>query len=254
MNVAIKNIVIGEGKPKICVPVVEKQYDAILNRLQELDTMDFDLIELRIDFFENVTDLHIVSQLFQDIKNLQIKKPVILTCRSLKEGGEVQLEDQEYYDLYQRAIQSEAFDIYDVELNVGTNKAIEFKTLIHEAGKLMLMSNHDFNRTPEIDTLLQRFDLMESFDADIYKIAVMPEDLRDVLTLLELTTIAKEKYHQPIVTMSMSKLGFMTRLVGEQFGSSITFGMVGEASAPGQVHYQDLQTILDIFHKSTQEA
>ena len=49
--------------------------------------------------------------------------------------------------------------------------------------------------------------------------------------------------------MSMSSIGLTSRLVGEQFGSAITFASVGKASAPGQIDYQELNQMLDIIHK-----
>ena len=52
----------------------------------------------------------------------------------------------------------------------------------------------------------------------------------------------------------MSPLGLTTRLVGEQFGSAITFGCVGKSSAPGQINYQELNQILQLIHKNVQEA
>lgn len=251
MSVKVKNIIIGEGKPKICVPVVENNDQDILTKLKELDKLDIDLIELRIDFYKNIEDNEAVFQLFQAIKQLNMKKAILLTYRSLNEGGEIELNSQQYLTLYQRAIESDAFDIYDVELSAGTNMIIELKTIIHDAGKCVLMSSHNFDKTPEIESLMQKFKIMDSFDADILKIAVMPEDLQDVINLLEFTIRANEEYrNKPIVTMSMSNLGLVSRLIGEQFGSSITFGCVGKTSAPGQIDYNDLNSILEIIHNS----
>ena len=48
--------------------------------------------------------------------------------------------------------------------------------------------------------------------------------------------------------MSMSNLGVVSRVCGEIFGSAITFGTVGEASAPGQIPVTSLKEILDLFH------
>ena len=47
--------------------------------------------------------------------------------------------------------------------------AIELRTLIHDAGKYMLMSSHNFDRTPEVDSLMQKFRSMDSLEADIMK-------------------------------------------------------------------------------------
>ena len=242
MSIEIKGVIIGEGKPKVCVPIVESHDEAILNKLKEFNELEVDMIELRIDFYENIHQEDALRNLFLNIAALQIQKPVILTIRTAAEGGEVEIEANE-------------FDIYDVELALGTNMAIELRTLIHDAGKYMLMSSHNFDRTPEVDSLMQKFRSMDSLEADIMKVAVMPEDYQDLLNLLSFTVQAKHEYAQkPIVTMSMSSIGLTSRLVGEQFGSAITFASVGKASAPGQIDYQELNQMIDIIHKNIQEA
>ena len=246
MSIEIKGVIIGEGKPKVCVPIVESHDEAILNKLKEFNELEVDMIELRIDFYENIHQEDALRNLFLNIAALQIQKPVILTIRTAAEGGEVEIDPKDYFNVYKLAVEANAFDIYDVELALGTNMAIELRTLIHDAGKY---------RTPEVDSLMQKFRSMDSLEADIMKVAVMPEDYQDLLNLLSFTVQAKHEYAQkPIVTMSMSSIGLTSRLVGEQFGSAITFASVGKASAPGQIDYQELNQMLDIIHKNIQEA
>ena len=53
---------------------------------------------------------------------------------------------------------------------------------------------------------------------------------------MKLTNDIRQKYPTlPVVTMSMGALGVVSRMAGEIFGSCITFGAVGEISAPGQI-------------------
>ena len=54
MSIEIKGVIIGEGKPKVCVPIVEDNDEAILDKLKEFDQLDVDIIELRIDFYKNI--------------------------------------------------------------------------------------------------------------------------------------------------------------------------------------------------------
>ena len=87
---------------------------------------------------------------------------------------------------------------------------------------------------------------------DIAKIAVTPHSAADIITLLDATQEMHFCYSQcPIITMSMSD-GVITRLCGEVFGSAMTFGMVGQASAPGQIPADQLQTVIDILHQALQ--
>ena len=110
------------------------------------------------------------------------------------------------------------------------------------------MSSHDFTRTPSIDTMLGKIKQMDSLEADIIKIAVMPEDYRDVLLLLETTLNANELYDKTLVTMSMSSKGMARRILGEQFGSAIKFGKDNNSSAPGQIEVHALKEVLKVIH------
>ena len=92
---------------------------------------------------------------------------------------------------------------------------------------------------------------MQAMDADIPKIAVMPRNKKDVLTLLSATEeMATDYADRPIITMSMAGTGVISRLCGEVFGSALTFGAAGKASAPGQMGVQDLNTVLGLLHKA----
>ena len=224
----VKNIVIGEGMPKICVPVVSNNHQDIITDLIRLQSLDIDLIELRIDYFNELLDHQKLTELFKAIASMAIKQGIILTYRSVPESG--------------------AFDIYDVELSSGTNTIINLSNLIHQNDKKIIMSSHDFTRTPSIDTMLGKIKQMDSLEADIIKIAVMPEDYRDVLLLLETTLKANELYDKPLVTMSMSSKGIATRILGEQFGSAITFGKDNNSSAPGQIEVHALKEVLKVIH------
>jgi len=42
----------------------------------------------------------------------------------------------------------------------------------------------------------------------------------------------------------------MTRMGGEAFGSCLTFGTAGNASAPGQLDARELRSVLEIIHRS----
>ena len=119
-----------------------------------------------------------------------------------------------------------------------------------EYGVKVVMSNHDFQKTPPQEEIVARLLKMERVGADISKIAVMPNNKKDVLTLLAATEEMATNYaDRPIVTMSMSGTGVLSRLCGEVFGSAITFGAAGKASAPGQLEVGDLKAALELIHK-----
>ncbi|MFQ7318724.1 MAG: type I 3-dehydroquinate dehydratase [Massilimicrobiota timonensis] len=241
----VRQLTIGEGKPKICVPVVETTTEKIIQQIQELQNCD--LIELRIDFYENIHDLKQVHELLLQVRQ-QTNLPLLLTYRSLKEGGHIQLSDQEYLSLVQTACQSGCIDIVDIELESGNMLVYQLVEIAHQNHVKVLMSYHDFEKTPTVMEMKERLEKMEIMGADICKIAVMPFSYKDVIQLLNTTMEMSQRLTRPLVTMSMGKIGKITRIVGELVGSSITFASVGQSSAPGQLTLEDMQTLLEVIH------
>ena len=241
----VRQLTIGEGKPKICVPVVEITTEKIIQQIQELQNCD--LIELRIDFYENIHDLKQVHELLLQVRQ-QTNLPLLLTYRSLKEGGHIQLSDQEYLSLVQTACQSGCIDIVDIELERGNMLVYQLVEIAHQNHVKVSMSYHDFEKTPAVMEMKERLEKMEIMGADICKIAVMPFSYKDVIQLLNTTMEMSQRLTRPLVTMSMGKIGKITRIVGELVGSSITFASVGQSSAPGQLTLEDMQTLLEVIH------
>lgn len=241
----VRQLTIGEGKPKICIPVVETTTEKIIQQIQELQNCD--LIELRIDFYENIHDLKQVHELLLQVRQ-QTNLPLLLTYRSLKEGGHIQLSDQEYLSLVQTACQSGCIDIVDIELECGNMLVYQLVEIAHQNHVKVLMSYHDFEKTPTVMEMKERLEKMEIMGADICKIAVMPFSYKDVIQLLNTTMEMSQRLTRPLVTMSMGKIGKITRIVGELVGSSITFASVGQSSAPGQLTLEDMQTLLEVIH------
>ncbi|EBF1872566.1 type I 3-dehydroquinate dehydratase, partial [Salmonella enterica] len=142
-------------------------------------------------------------------------------------------------------------DMIDLELFTGDDEVKATVDYAHQHNVAVIMSNHDFHKTPAAEEIVQRLRKMQELGADIPKIAVMPQTKADVLTLLTATVEMQERYaDRPIITMSMSKTGVISRLAGEVFGSAATFGAVKKASAPGQISVADLRTVLTILHQA----
>lgn len=244
-TVTVKNVTLGSGSPKIIVPLVGKTEAELLKEAEFLLTIDCDLVEWRVDFFEDVEDTEKVIAVSQKIGEIFKEKPVLFTFRTKQEGGEYAFSDQQYFDLYKAMIEKGTLDLLDVELFMDDKQVQQVIQLAHAKGIKIVMCNHDFNQTPPQAEIVQRLKNMQEKNADICKIAVMPQTSADVLTLLAATNEMKTSYaDRPIVTMSMGQLGMISRLSGEAFGSAMTFGAAKKASAPGQVPVAELRTIL----------
>ena len=175
--------------------------------------------------------------------------PCSATSRTKKEGGEKAIDTKDYKELNLRAAKTGYVDFIDVEIFTGDDVVREIIDGAHAAGVRVIASNHDFFKTPAKSDIIYRLRKMQDMGADIPKIAVMPQSKRDVLTLLCATEEMVTDYaDRPIITMSMAGTGVISRLCGEVFGSSMTFGAAKKASAPGQMGVNDLNTVLDLLH------
>ena len=204
-----------------------------------------DLIEWRIDFFDQVENAEKLVETAKKLRQVMSEMPLLTTFRTHFEGGVKKLSEEEYFDICRVLIKENATDLLDLELFRKTSKLKEIIAEAHENNIYIIMSNHDFDKTPATSELERRLTLMKIFGADIAKIAVMPNSARDVLNLLLATDNMKYKLNCPLITMAMGDLGKVTRISGEVFGSCLTFGTVGDASAPGQIESTNLKGILD---------
>ena len=250
-TVKVRNIEIGAGIPKICVPIVGVTKEEIIEEAKTFDTIPVDVVEWRVDWFEGVFDFDKVFDVLKDLREVLGDIPLLMTFRTSKEGGEKAIDDRAYADLNLKAARTGYVDLIDVEAFTGDEIVKEIIDGAHKAGVKVVASNHDFHKTPKKEDIISRLCKMQDLGADIPKIAVMPQSKKDVLTLLAATEEMVSTYaDRPIITMSMSATGVISRLCGEVFGSALTFGAAKKASAPGQMGVNDLSCVLSLLHKA----
>ncbi|MDR4435537.1 type I 3-dehydroquinate dehydratase [Bacillus tequilensis] len=255
MNVlTIKGVSIGEGMPKIIVPLMGKTEKQILNEAKTVKTLNPDIVEWRVDVFEKANDREAVTKMIFELRESLADKPFLFTFRTHKEGGRMEMDESSYIALLEAAVQTKGIDLIDIELFTGDANVEALVSLAEKNNVYVVMSNHDFEKTPAKDEILLRLRKMQNLGAHIPKIAVMPNDTGDLLTLLDATYTMKTKYaDRPIITMSMAATGLVSRLSGEVFGSACTFGAGEEASAPGQIPVSELRNVLEVLHKNTRK-
>ena len=248
-TIKVRDIEIGAGAPKIIVPIIGVTKEDILNEAKTFDSIPVDVVEWRVDWFEHVFEFDKVEDVLKELRTVLGNIPLLLTFRTKKEGGEKAIDTKDYKELNLRAAKTGYVDFIDVEIFTGDDVVREIIDGAHAAGVRIIASNHDFFKTPAKSDIIYRLRKMQDMGADIPKIAVMPQSKRDVLTLLCATEEMVTDYaDRPIITMSMAGTGVISRLCGEVFGSSMTFGAAKKASAPGQMGVNDLNTVLDLLH------
>jgi len=248
-TVKVRGITIGEGAPKICVPIVGETIAQLEEEAELLKSIDLDIVEWRVDFFKEVEDIEKVKEALHRIRAILSDAPLIFTFRSAKEGGEREIASEYYFNMNKEIARTGLIDIVDAELFSNEHEIVTLVEEAHQNKVFVIVSNHDFEKTPVKEEIIARLQKAQDLGGDIPKIAVMPNSTEDVLVLLEATNIMHEKYAKgPIITMSMAGTGVISRLAGEVFGSALTFGAAKKASAPGQVPVSELRNILNLIH------
>lgn len=248
-TLTVRGLEIGAGIPQMIVPIVGGTAEEIIEKAESFRGMRIDVVEWRVDFYEDVFDTAKLLETLAKLRGALGEIPLLFTFRTQNEGGEKPIAMDAYTALNKAVAESGNADMIDVEIFSGDDVVSANIAAIHAAGVLVVGSNHDFSATPPKDELVRRLRKMQDMGADIPKIAVMPTSTADVLTLLAATSEMHEQYaDRPIITMSMSARGVISRLSGEVFGSSMTFGAVGKTSAPGQIPVGELAKVLEILH------
>jgi 3-dehydroquinate dehydratase/shikimate dehydrogenase len=195
---------------KLCVTVTGATTAELRARRDQVQ--DADLVEVRLD---TVADPSAAGALAGR------KRPVIVTCRPVSEGGHFKGSEEE-----RRAILSDALalgaEYVDLEWN-GTCADLMQRT----GGRRVIVSHHDFSGVPaDLNGLSQA---MLSSGAEIVKIAITAHSLRDCLTL---RAIGKNT-RVPVSLIAMGEPGIASRVLAGWMGSCWTYA--GDGVAPGQI-------------------
>lgn len=247
-TVKIRKTILGEGMPKICVSLIARTLPEVREQMEILNTLPHDMIELRLDYFENLKK-EVLEETVGIIRDYEEDTAILATFRTKAEGGEREIEKEEYQSLLMNLMEWKLADAVDVEYFMGEEICNALVEQARKQGVVTVFSNHDFKKTPDREEMKDRLRNMKKLGGDVVKIAVMPQSMKDVYELLGITTEMKEELQSPVITMSMGKEGMISRLIGESTGSCLTFGAGKAASAPGQISAKELKEVLEIIHK-----
>lgn len=244
----IKNVAIGELPVKTIIPITAKTERQAIEQAQALARhSDVDVVEFRIDLLDIAQDILAnnpkIIALGEQLSQI-LQKPLIATIRTATEGGKLAINDSDYATVYRDYLTNPFMQLLDIEMFKQTAIVENLVNLAHAKKVLVIMSSHDFSGTPAQTEIEQRLLQQDTLGADILKIAVMPQTRAEVLTLMNATLSVSEQTDKPLITMAMGQLGAISRVATASVGGSLSFGMVGEASAPGQIEVSKLKQLL----------
>ena len=243
-------LTLGAGRPVVCVPVMGRDEAALAAFARSAVLAGAEVIELRADSLCAMPTAMQAASVLRAVREAAPDTPLLFTLRTQRDGG-AGLPDAAAYEALLCGLLTQADtlpDALDCELSVGEAVFSRIAACAHKAGVSLVGSSHDFAKTPERTEIVRRLTDMERLGADVCKIAVMPGSRADVLTLMRAATEADEALRAPLIAISMGPLGAITRVGGELFGSCLTFGAVGQTSAPGQMDARALRDELALLH------
>jgi 3-dehydroquinate dehydratase-1 len=248
-ELTVKGKTFGAGRPLVCVPVMEQKKENIIREITYLAQSVADMIEWRVDAFENFSDCNAVRDVLEAAAPVLGEKIFLYTFRSRQQGGLAEADAATLDDLHELAAESGCVDFVDMEF-FAEDSPVRTIHKMHTMGMKVIASHHDFEQTPSPDVMKMLLERMCEGGADIVKLAVMPQNQEDVLHLLGITAaFRKENKDTPVITMAMGSLGCVSRLCGENFGSCVTFGSHEKPSAPGQFEMNELYQMLQTIHE-----
>jgi len=220
-------------RTQICTPVTATTTLGALKELNEAYKSGAHMVELRADYINGLVPK-------TDLKNLieAAQLPLIVTCRPAWEGGQYEGPEQERLEILKTAAELGA-DYIDVEFQVVRDF---LQMCIPPEGVKLIISYHDFDKTPTDDSLNRLVADMHAVGCHVVKIAAMANDISDSMRMLQLL---ERQNGRATVALSMGERGLPARILAPKYGGYITFGALhaGAESAPGQPTVQELRDV-----------
>jgi 3-dehydroquinate dehydratase type I len=211
----------------ICVALSETDFEKCFELSKK-----FDLSEIRLDLTK--FDLSQVKKIFSSEAKL------IATCRP----GEISEESRKEI-LKSAIIAGAAYVDIEFETDYGFKQEIISTAVSNKCD--VIISYHNFEFTPPREQL--KIIASQSFDmgANVAKIACMVNKPEDNAALLSVYELGKR-----IVSVGMGEIGKISRIASPFLGAEFTFASASDefATAPGQLSYTKLKTIIELFKNS----
>ena len=216
------------SQTKIAIPIFQENCKDVITVANDCIDKGADVLEFRIDALKN----HDIGEIRDTIKEIDF--PMIATNRVSSEGGSFKGSEEKRINILYQC--SDIVDYVDIELQTKD----EYIELIQNTNAKTIISYHDFDKTPDLNEIMYIVDKEHEL-GDIAKVAFMPQNLEDTLTILAVLSHCKDT-----IAISMGDLGSYTRVMASKFDSPITFAAGTDVTAPGQIDIETMKALLNM--------
>ncbi len=221
-------------RPVVIVALSDRDLRANLEKARKLKV---DLVEARIDLLESMNWCSFLD-IIADFGFYAVS-----TLRPSWEGGKMGISEVERLELFEKVIGHPATGAVDVELK--SEILSDVIAIARENGKKVIVSYHDFEKTPSTEEMEDILERAASTGADVVKVAFMGKSKEDASRVCCVLSRFRKKEK---VFMVMGEEGSFTRVVGFSFGSLMTYTFFGKPVAPGQIEAERLVYLLCQFY------
>jgi len=239
----------------ICAVIPVTGQDDVKIHIHKALKCNSNFIEYRFDYVQNLKDIK--RELLNNIRNLAPRNlSLIFTFRDFTEGGRQDLDLDQKISVLNELFKAQP-DYIDIEMNSKNNLLILINDLAVDNNVKLIFSNHNFKNTK---TLQESINLIKTFEeklkglnfsnttlnASIFKIIYTATKFSDNFIPLELCKYYKNQ-NKKMISFCMGDLGIFSRIFCLNAGAFLTYGSVGEITAPGQIRIEELRKIIDKF-------
>ena len=220
--------------PAVCGSVIGSDIKTMRAGVTKAVEQGADLIELRIDGLRDPTN-------WEEL--LHVEVPTVLTNRPKREGGNFEGDEEERVKVLLQGIER-VVSCIDVELSTPVHLREQVVSRAEESGSSVIVSYHDFSKTPSIEVLTNITNRLAEAGCDLAKVVTFARDKNDALRVLDFLVQVQNEVTVPVIAFAMGDAGRITRIAAPLFGSPIVYAAAGEATAPGQLNVLTAKRLL----------
>ena len=220
-------------KFKTCVSVAETTPDKTKKTLK-IALLKSDFVEIRFDFLRKEQIPETLEMIKKDLSR------IVCTLRPKTEGGKFSGSEKERVAILKLIAEYNPF-LLDVEFNT-LKKDSELRKYLKSTKTKLLVSWHDFKKTPKSSELKKKINQMSKFSSNV-KIVSTAKSTDDSTRMLELYS---KKGKNNLISFAMGDLGRISRILCLYLGSPYTYVSLGKAVAPGQFSVDEVKKITNL--------
>ena len=217
-------------KYKTCVSIAEKNPKKIKHVLKN-SLLKSEYAEIRLDFVKPSE----IPNILQDIGG-KISR-CVCTLITKNEGGKFSGKENEMISILKLISEYNPF-LLDVEFNT-LKKDQKLRQYLKKSNTDILVSWHDFKKTPSIDRLNSRLTEMKKL-SNFVKIVTVAKSISDTSRILSLYNRSSKI---KLIAFAMGEEARFSRILCLHLGSPYTYVSLGKAIAPGQFSLDDMKSL-----------